>query len=193
MELCGGCVVLWAPLCAGGVIVREKQQRHAICCMWGTLLNYLVDSGGLWGKLHVVGTLPESGAVGALQNEWREEEIVESIFNISPHTCKVLGLMAILWIKVVRCACNLLYNSATRWIWNTALWYCGADLRKWCCGFGVSQSGSLWQWVRVEVGILILLSCRTLIGRGLLGCGHVGGSAGRSNGAEWGLKQKQVL
>ena len=45
----------------------------------------------------------------------------------------------------------------------------------------------------MDVGILILISCGTLIGRGLLGCGHVGDSAGWSNGAEWGLKQKQVL
>ena len=82
--------------------------------MWGTLLNYLVDYGGLWGEVHVVGTLPESGAVGALQNERREEEILESIFNISPNTCKVLVLVAILWIKVVRRACDVLYNSATR-------------------------------------------------------------------------------
>ena len=96
MELCGGCVVMWAPLCAGGVIVREKQQRHAIHCMWGTLINRLVNSWGLWWKVHVVGTFPESGAVGALQNERREEEIVESIFNISPHSCKVLVLVAIL-------------------------------------------------------------------------------------------------
>ena len=82
--------------------------------MWGTLLNYLVDHGGLWRKVHVVGTLPESGAVGALQNECREEEIVESIFDISPHTCKVLGLVVILRVKVARCACDVLYNSATR-------------------------------------------------------------------------------
>ena len=84
--------------------------------MWGTLLNYLVHFGGLWRKVHVVGTLPESGAVGALQNERREEEIVESICNISLHTCKVLGLVVILWIKVAQCACNVVYNSATRWI-----------------------------------------------------------------------------
>ena len=45
----------------------------------------------------------------------------------------------------------------------------------------------------VEVGILILISCRTLIGRVLRGCGHVGDSAGRSNAAKWGLKQHQVL
>ena len=75
-----------------------------------------MDSGGLWWKVHVVGTLPESGAVGAVQNVRRGEEIVESIFNISPHTCKVLVLVAILWIKVVCCACDVLYNSATRWI-----------------------------------------------------------------------------
>ena len=82
--------------------------------MWGTLLNYLVDYGGLWGKVHVVETLPESGAVGAVQDERREEEIAEDVVRISPHTCQVLGLVAILWIKVVRCACNVLYNSTTR-------------------------------------------------------------------------------
>ena len=60
--------------------------------------------GVMGGKVHVVGTLPESGAVGALQNECREEKIVESIFNISPHTCKVLGFVEILWIKVAHCA-----------------------------------------------------------------------------------------
>ena len=49
------------------------------------------------------------------------------------------------------------------------------------------------QWVRVDVDILILLSCKTLIGRGLLGCGHVGDSAGWSSGAECGVKQNQVL
>lgn len=114
MELRGGCVVMWAPVCAGGVMVREKQQWHATCCMCGTLLNYLVDSGGLWRKVHVVGTLTESGAVGALQSERREEEIVETIFNISPNTCKVLGLVVILRVKVARCACDVFYNSATR-------------------------------------------------------------------------------
>ena len=50
MELRGDCVVMWVPLCAGGVIMGEKQQWHATCCMWGTLLNYLVDSGGYGGR-----------------------------------------------------------------------------------------------------------------------------------------------
>ena len=45
----------------------------------------------------------------------------------------------------------------------------------------------------MDVGILILFSCGGLVGRGLRGCGHVGGSAGWSNAAECRLKQNQVL
>ena len=76
--------------------------------MWGALLNYLVDSGGLWWKVHVVETFPENGAVGAPQNERREDEIVGSILNISSHMCKVLVLVKILRIKVAHCAYNAL-------------------------------------------------------------------------------------